>query len=73
MTDEAKLWDAVLRRDTSATGEFVYAVKTTGVYCRPTCASRRPLRKNVQFFATTAEARDRGLSRLQALPSGRRR
>jgi AraC family transcriptional regulator of adaptative response/methylated-DNA-[protein]-cysteine methyltransferase len=60
MTDEAKLWDAVLRRDTSATGEFVYAVKTTGVYCRPTCASRRPLRKNVQFFATTAEARAEG-------------
>ena len=60
MTDEAKLWDAVLRRDTSATGEFVYAVKTTGVYCRPTCASRRPLRKNVQFFGTTAEARAEG-------------
>src|ERR1044072_7943746 len=60
MTDEAKLWDAVLRRDTAATGEFVYAVKTTGVYCRPTCASRRPLRKNVAFFSTTAEARAEG-------------
>jgi AraC family transcriptional regulator of adaptative response/methylated-DNA-[protein]-cysteine methyltransferase len=60
MTDEAKLWDAVLRRDSSATGEFFYAVKTTGVYCRPTCASRRPLRKNVQFFSTIAEARAAG-------------
>jgi AraC family transcriptional regulator, regulatory protein of adaptative response / methylated-DNA-[protein]-cysteine methyltransferase len=58
--DEAKLWDAVLRRDTAGTGEFFYAVKTTGVYCRPTCASRRPLRKNVEFFTTTAQARAQG-------------
>jgi AraC family transcriptional regulator of adaptative response/methylated-DNA-[protein]-cysteine methyltransferase len=57
---ETKLWNAVLNRDTSATGEFFYAVKTTGVYCRPTCASRRPLRKNVEFFATTAAAREQG-------------
>ena len=60
MQDTAKLWDAVVRRDTSETGEFFYAVKTTGVYCRPTCASRRPLRKNAEFFATTAEAREQG-------------
>ena len=58
--DEARLWDAVLRRDTAGTGEFFYAVKTTGVYCRPTCASRRPLRKNVEFFTTTAQARAQG-------------
>ena len=57
---EAKLWDAVLRRDTSGTGDFFYAVKTTRIYCRPSCASRRPLRKNTLFFATTAEAREQG-------------
>src|SRR5215208_5485358 len=64
MTDlprnEAKLWDAVARRDTSGTGEFIYGVKTTRIYCRPACASRRPLRKNVAFFATPAEAREQG-------------
>ena len=58
--NDTKLWNAVVTRDTSDTGEFFYAVKTTGVYCRPTCASRRPLRKNVEFFATTAEAREGG-------------
>ena len=60
LSNEAKLWDAVVSRDTSGTGEFVYAVKTTRIYCRPTCSSRRPLRKNVLFFATTAEARELG-------------
>ena len=64
MTDlprnEAKLWDAVARRDTSGTGEFIYGVKTTRIYCRPACASRRPLRRNVAFFATPAEAREQG-------------
>ena len=59
-SNDTKLWNAVVTRDTSDTGEFFYAVKTTGVYCRPTCASRRPLRKNVEFFATTAEAREGG-------------
>jgi AraC family transcriptional regulator of adaptative response/methylated-DNA-[protein]-cysteine methyltransferase len=57
---DTKLWNAVVSRDTADTGEFFYAVKTTGVYCRPTCGSRRPLRKNVEFFATSAEARERG-------------
>ncbi|MGE5537676.1 MAG: bifunctional DNA-binding transcriptional regulator/O6-methylguanine-DNA methyltransferase Ada [Gemmatimonas sp.] len=48
-------WRAVLRRDRSATG-FVYAVTTTGIYCRPGCASRRPRRENVRFFASASEA-----------------
>ncbi len=60
MSIEGKRWNAVLARDASANDEFVYAVKTTGVYCRPTCPSRRPLRKNVDFFATPAEARAQG-------------
>jgi AraC family transcriptional regulator of adaptative response/methylated-DNA-[protein]-cysteine methyltransferase len=45
-----KQWQQVLERDRRADGVFVYAVKTTKVYCKPSCASRRPNRKNVTFF-----------------------
>jgi AraC family transcriptional regulator of adaptative response/methylated-DNA-[protein]-cysteine methyltransferase len=54
-------WNAVEARDASRDGDFVYGVSTTGVYCRPSCASRKPLRKNVRFFATSAEAERAGL------------
>jgi AraC family transcriptional regulator of adaptative response/methylated-DNA-[protein]-cysteine methyltransferase len=47
-------WKAVVSRDKCADGFFYYAVKTTGIYCRPWCASRPPRRENVEFF-TTAE------------------
>ena len=47
---EQECWQAVAARSRAADGAFVYAVTTTGVYCRPSCASRRPLRQNVQFF-----------------------
>lgn len=47
---KAHRWEAVLRRDGSERGTFVYAVQTTGVYCSPGCASRRPNRGNVRFF-----------------------
>ena len=43
-------WQAVVRRDPQADGEFVYAVRTTGVYCRPSCPSRAAKRQNVEFF-----------------------
>lgn len=46
-------WQAVVRRDPCADGEFVYAVKTTGVYCRPSCPSRAAKRENVAFFGTS--------------------
>src|SRR3954447_27050302 len=49
-THSRSRWQAVLSRDLSADGRFVYAVTTTGVYCRPTCPSRRPLRQHVVFF-----------------------
>lgn len=52
--DDSRSWAAVLARDRSAT--FVYAVASTGIYCRPSCPSRRPLRKNVAFFATALAA-----------------
>jgi AraC family transcriptional regulator of adaptative response/methylated-DNA-[protein]-cysteine methyltransferase len=57
--DEAR-WDAVVRRDTEHDGEFFYSVRTTGVYCRPSCASRPARRENVAFHATAAEAEAAG-------------
>jgi AraC family transcriptional regulator of adaptative response/methylated-DNA-[protein]-cysteine methyltransferase len=53
-------WNAVLRRDPRYDGRFVYAVTTTGVYCRPSCASRRPRRDHVEFFADAATAESAG-------------
>jgi len=53
-------WNAVLTRDRSADGSFFYSVKTTGVYCRPSCAARRANPKNVQFHDTAADAERAG-------------
>ncbi|HEX7932433.1 MAG TPA: bifunctional DNA-binding transcriptional regulator/O6-methylguanine-DNA methyltransferase Ada [Paraburkholderia sp.] len=53
-------WEAVTRRDPQADGEFFYGVKTTGVFCRPSCASRQPRRENVAFFTSADAARDAG-------------
>jgi AraC family transcriptional regulator, regulatory protein of adaptative response / methylated-DNA-[protein]-cysteine methyltransferase len=53
-------WQAVLQKDSAQDGKFFFAVKTTGIYCRPSCASRIPLRTNVEFFFTTEEARQAG-------------
>lgn len=58
-TDEAR-WAAVIARDAAAEGAFLFSVRTTGVYCRPTCAARQPLRENVAFYDTTAEAEAAG-------------
>ncbi|MFO5897037.1 Ada metal-binding domain-containing protein, partial [Pseudomonas aeruginosa] len=58
-TDEQR-WAAVLARDAAADGAFVYAVKTTGVYCRPSSSARRPRRENVEFFATAEPAEPAG-------------
>ena len=57
---DAQLWQAVVRRDPAADGQFVYAVRTTGVYCRPTCPSRLARRQNVCFFGTCADAEQAG-------------
>ncbi|HQR18788.1 MAG TPA: Ada metal-binding domain-containing protein, partial [Gemmatimonadales bacterium] len=56
LLDDARRWDAVVRRDPSVADAFVYAVRTTGVYCRPSCPSRRPRRENVSFFDGAREA-----------------
>jgi AraC family transcriptional regulator of adaptative response/methylated-DNA-[protein]-cysteine methyltransferase len=53
-------WEAVLRRDAAMDAEFVYAVTSTRVFCRPTCPSRRPARSKVRFFNTGAEAQRAG-------------
>jgi AraC family transcriptional regulator of adaptative response/methylated-DNA-[protein]-cysteine methyltransferase len=58
-TDEQR-WDAVRQRQHEADGIFYYAVRTTGVYCRPSCAARLPLRKNVRFFAQPEAAESAG-------------
>jgi AraC family transcriptional regulator, regulatory protein of adaptative response / methylated-DNA-[protein]-cysteine methyltransferase len=53
-------WTAIVERDRTAAGSFVYAVRSTGVYCRPGCASRRPRRDRVAFFDTPAAAERAG-------------
>ncbi|MGP1716091.1 MAG: bifunctional DNA-binding transcriptional regulator/O6-methylguanine-DNA methyltransferase Ada [Methylophilus sp.] len=53
-------WQQVLDRNGQADGQFFYAVKTTGVYCRPSCGARQPRPENVAFYATAAEAASAG-------------
>src|SRR5438445_617712 len=57
---EAARWRAVLDRDRRGDGRFVFAVRTTGVYCRPSCPARRPRRENVAFFALPEAAEQAG-------------
>ncbi|WP_040786303.1 bifunctional DNA-binding transcriptional regulator/O6-methylguanine-DNA methyltransferase Ada [Massilia niastensis] len=58
-TDDAR-WAAVQRRDPGADGRFYYAVRSTGVYCRPSCPSRGALRANVSFHASCLDAEAAG-------------
>jgi AraC family transcriptional regulator, regulatory protein of adaptative response / methylated-DNA-[protein]-cysteine methyltransferase len=58
--DQEQYWQAVVERDGRFDGRFVYAVRTTGVYCRPSCPSRRPRREHVTFFAAPDEAAEAG-------------
>ena len=57
---EHERWAAVLRRDPAADSVFCFSVRTTGVYCRPSCAARRPRRENVAFHPTWADAERAG-------------
>src|SRR5512146_3493879 len=61
MQTEETRWKAVQQRDRQSDGSFVYGVLTTGVYCHPSCGSRRPRRENVRFFTTGEDARRAGL------------
>ncbi len=56
MTDQ-EMWQAVLDNDAGFDGIFFYAVKTTGIYCRPSCKSKHPKRENVRFFETSEQAK----------------
>jgi len=56
-------WISVLERDRRADGQFVYAVSSTGIYCRPSCPSRKPARRSVEFFDRPAEAEKAGYRR----------
>jgi AraC family transcriptional regulator of adaptative response/methylated-DNA-[protein]-cysteine methyltransferase len=58
--DEERCWQAVLAREADFDGAFVYAVRSTGIFCRPTCPSRRPNRAQVLFFGQPAAAEQAG-------------
>jgi AraC family transcriptional regulator of adaptative response/methylated-DNA-[protein]-cysteine methyltransferase len=58
--DEPACWQALEARDPAAEGRFWYGVRTTGVYCRPTCAARLPRRENVVFHTSPAAAEQAG-------------
>ena len=60
MNNEHIMWQAVVECDKAYDNKFFYAVKTVGVYCRPSCRSRTPLRKNVCFFGKNEEAERAG-------------
>lgn len=62
---DSKRWHAVLHRDPDADGKFCYAVKTTGVYCRPSCAARLARRENVQFHVSWEAAERAGFRACQ--------
>ena len=56
----ARFWRATVSRDARADGTFVLGVRSTNIYCRPSCPARRPLRRNVVFFRTLEEAEKQG-------------
>src|SRR6202040_4049785 len=56
----ARYWRATITRDSRADGTFVLAVRSTHIYCRPSCPARRPLRRNVVFYRTREEAEKQG-------------
>lgn len=60
LQSDDRRWQAVLRRDASQDGAFNLGVVTTGVYCRPSCPARHPLRKNVRFFRSPEDAEKNG-------------
>lgn len=62
MTDSSQMekWNAVLRNDASYNDQFYYAVKTTGIFCRPSCKSRPPNQDNIAYFDTADQAKSAG-------------
>jgi len=62
---EGTRWEAVQSRDVRADGRFVYAVRSTGIYCRPSCPSRKPRREQVVFFSLPEAAEQHGFRACQ--------
>ena len=60
LLNNPELWTAVLSRDASRDGNFVFAVRSTGIYCRPSCPARRPRREQVSFFQLPEAAEQAG-------------
>ena len=58
--DDKQKWAAVLNNNQAFDGQFFYAVTTTGIFCKPSCASKAPLEQNVSFFDTAQEAAQAG-------------
>jgi len=63
MIDPDLAWAAFEARDRSHDGAFVGAVRTTGIYCQPSCPARHPKREHVEYFSTPAEALAAGIAR----------
>lgn len=59
ITDDDR-WQSVVDRDVDADGQFVFAVQTTGIFCRPSCRAKHALRKNVRFYADAQQAQNAG-------------
>ena len=57
---DTQMWAAVLARDNRCDGSFVFAVQSTGIYCKPSCPAKRPKRDRVVFFSAPAEAEESG-------------
>ena len=53
---ESTMYRAFMERDVSFEGIFFVAVKTTGIFCRPTCTARKPNKENIEYFSSTSEA-----------------
>lgn len=60
LPDTAAMYNALLQKDSTFDGIFVVGVKTTGIFCRPTCTARKPKEENVEFFRTAQEALQHG-------------
>lgn len=68
MLDFDECWAAIEKRDGAAAGRFFYGVMTTGVYCRPGCSSRLPLRRKYGFFRNSGRCRGGRSTAVQTLP-----
>src|SRR5438874_8760833 len=71
--NEAIAWESVLQRDATADARFLYGVRTTGIYCRPSCPSRKPRRDNVAFFSSSEAAERAGFRACQRCRPNRAR